>query len=278
MLAGCAASRPRPIAAAGHAQSAAMQVGDSGPTIQLRGPVGEAPTNSISALMYFVKLISPEPVVLSVNEGNSQLCRILAIDRQMTSSTFTARCPFEITGDGIQQSVFDQTPSIRRNQEALLRGDLVKRQLRFIKIKGSGQGEILVEGLMSGDQAIVHRISMHFGGRAGSRILVTIGINDICHRDGKPFAVNDQVIKVDSLDFRRQGSDPKMYVTLNSIKSAAAGDGLMSNLIGRVKGAVANIIIPPVPIRMDGNEAMLGFAQAIVDGKRSFTFPLAQGT
>ena len=86
------------------------------------------------------------------------------------------------------------------------------------------------------------------------------------------------MIKVDSLDFRRQGSDPKMYVTLNSIKSAAAGDGLMSNLIGRVKGAVANIIIPPVPIRMDGNEAMLGFAQAIVDGKRSFTFPLAQGT
>ena len=42
---------------------------------------------------------------------------------------------------------------------------------------------------------------------------------------------------------------------------------MLSNLMGKVKGAVANMLVPPVPIRELGNEAMLDFAQAIVDGQ-----------
>ena len=285
LLAGCATTQPRPIAAPDIAapdiaarddvQLAESAASSHGPTIKLQEAPGTVPTTSISALMYFVKLISPEPAQLSVNDGNTQKCRMLAIDRQLNPQTFTARCQFEITGAGTQQSIIDQSPTIERHQERLSNGGTIKRQLGSIKVTGSGQGEIIAEGSVSGDQAIVNRIRMNFVAR-GQRIPVTIGINDICHIDGVPHAVNDQLIEVDALEFRRQEAEPTMYVTLNSVKSAAAGDGFMSDLIGKVKGMVVNMIIPPVPIRVAGNEAMLEFAQAIVDGKASFTFPLAK--
>ena len=67
-----------------------------------------------------------------------------------------------------------------------------------------------------------------------------------------------------------------MGVSVASIKSGNAGNGLLSNLAGRVKGTVANMFIPPISIKPEGNQAMLDFAQAIVDGKKEFTFPVAE--
>jgi len=274
LLSGCATSLPRPIPTDQKPRPIDQQTSTatSGPTLNLQAG-GSA--NSINELMYFVKLISPEPVQLSVDRQNTQRCRMLAIDRRRTSDAFHARCQFEILGTGTQQSLFDQGPAIRRNHERLQRGEQISLQLGFIKISGAGQGDILVEGEVSEGQQIVNRISLNFSAR-GAGIPVTIGINDISYIDGKPHAVNEQVIAVDSLDFHRQGEQPKMHVTLNSMKSAAAGDGLLSNLMGKVKGAVVNMLIPPVPILRQGNDAMLDFAQAIVDGKSSFTFPLAK--
>jgi hypothetical protein len=105
---------------------------------------------------------------------------------------------------------------------------------------------------------------------------VIIGINNIRRIDGEPHAVDETVIEVNSLVFQRQKGQPKMGVSVASIKSGNAGSGLLSNLAGRVKGALANAFIPPVPIKSEGNQAMLDFAQAIVDGKNEFTFPVAK--
>ena len=154
-------------------------------------------------------------------------------------------------------------------------GGTRKRRLVFINIKGAGQGDILVEGIMSGDRAIADKITMRFNVR-GHGTPVTIGINGIRMINGKPHAINDTVIEVNSLVFQRQEGQPKMGVSVASIKSGNAGIGLLSNLAGRVKGAVVNMFIPPVPIRAGGNNAMLDFAQAIIDGKKEFTFPMAK--
>ena len=67
-----------------------------------------------------------------------------------------------------------------------------------------------------------------------------------------------------------------MEITVASISSKNAGNGLISNFVGKVTGAVANLFIPPVTIRDEGNNALLDFAQAIVEGRQQFTFPAAR--
>jgi len=275
LLVGCATATPRPISPTEVSPSVRPEGRSSGPTIHFKDDSGEVPVNPISSLMYFVKLISPEPVSMSESVGNTQQCRILAVDRRVESGKFTTRCQFEIIGEGTQQNLFDQTVAIRRNQDRLAEGGTLDLQLGFIKIKGAGQGDILVEGVMSDGRPIADRLSMLFNAR-GRRIPVTIGINDIRDIEGKPHAVNEVVIQVNSLDFRRQEGRPDMHVILASIKSSEADNGLLSNLMGKVRGAVANMFIPPVPIRAVGNDAMLDFAQAIVDGHSHFTFPTAE--
>jgi hypothetical protein len=275
LLAGCQSTPPRPISLEGNAPNIQPKAASTGPTIYFARESGESPINSISALMYFVKLISPEPVTMSVNTGNTQQCRVIAIHRDVKSDTFKARCQFEITGEGTQQNLFDQRGTIQRNHQRLSDGGSLMRQLGFIKVRGAGQGDIRVAGRISEGEPIVDQISLHFADR-GDRLQVTIGINDIRYINGNPHAVNDQVIQVNSLEFRRQDAPPKMNVSVDSIKSAVAGNGLLSNLMGKVKGVVVNLLIPPVPIREVGNDAMLNFAQAIVDGRLQFAFPLAE--
>ena len=67
-----------------------------------------------------------------------------------------------------------------------------------------------------------------------------------------------------------------MEITVASISSKNAGNGLISNFVGKVIGAVANLFIPPVSIKTEGNDALLDFAQAIVEGRQQFTFPAAR--
>lgn len=275
VLMGCATSTSRLIYQP-KTQSAVMSKAvPVGPTVYLKGDSGELPVNPISSLMYFVQLISPEPVKMSESLGNTQQSRILSVKQVEESGKFKATCQFEIIGKGTQNNIFDQTVAIRANEELLTKGGTLKRRLSFINIHGSGQGDILVEGVMSGDLAIADKITMRFNVR-GHSTPVTIGINGIRMIKGKPHAINDTVIQVNSLVFRRQEGRPKMNVSVDSIKSGDAGSGLLSNLVGKVKGSVANMFIPPVPIRAKGNNAMLDFAQAIVDGKKQFTFPAAK--
>ena len=275
LLAGCATTTPRLISSPETSPPVTPKAESSGPTVYLKDDSGEPPVNPISSLMYFVQLISPEPVNMSESVGNTQQSRILSVKHFVELGRFKATCQFEIIGKGTQQNIFDQKVAIRKNREFLEKGGTLKRRLGFINIKGAGQGDILVKGIMSGDQAIADKITMSFNVR-GHNTPVTIGINGVRMVDGEPHAINDTVIKVNSLVFQRQEGRPEMGVSVASIKSGNAGSGLLSNLAGRVKGVVANMFIPPVPIRATGNNAMLDFAQAIVDGGKEFTFPAAE--
>ena len=128
---------------------------------------------------------------------------------------------------------------------------------------------------MSGDLPLATQFSFRFDGQ-GQRSPVTIGLIDIRWIDGAPHAVNEQVIRVNSLTFRRQKAPPKMEFSVASINPKNAGNGLLINLVGKVKGTVANMFIPPVPIRVKGNDALMDFAQAIAEGRHQFTFPAAR--
>ena len=52
----------------------------TGPTLQFGYAPGTAPTNLISRFMYFVPLISPEPVTMLISPGNSQGARLLTFN------------------------------------------------------------------------------------------------------------------------------------------------------------------------------------------------------
>ena len=132
-----------------------------------------------------------------------------------------------------------------------------------------------MEGLLKDGKPRVEKFVLNFTGQ-GHVSPVTIGLHDIARKDGKYFAVNGQTARVKSLVFRRPEDRPKMEATVDSVKPEGTGNNLFRNFVGRVKGTVANWFIPPIPIKAHGNQAMLDFAQAIVVGHSSFTFPPAR--
>src|SRR5215469_11921209 len=82
----------------------------TGPTIRLDYGRDQSPGNSITSFMYFVPLISPEPVSSSTSPGNTQAARVLSARRKSTLHSFVVTCEFEFTGNGSQQSILDLTP------------------------------------------------------------------------------------------------------------------------------------------------------------------------
>ena len=275
LLIGCATPTQHRIILSESSPPATPQADSAGPTVYLIDDSGEPPVNPISSLMYFVQLISPEPVEMSKSDGNTQMSRILSIKRHENSGKFSVICQFEIFGAGTQQNIFDQTVTIRANEDFLVKGGTLKHRLGYINIEGTGRGSLRVEGTLTGGRPLATQFSFRFNGQ-GQRSPVTIGLNDIRWIDGSPHAVNEQVIRVNSLSFRRPEGPPKMEITVASIKSRNAGNGLLINLVGKFKGTVANLFIPPVSIKADGNDALMDFAQAIVEGQPQFTFPTAR--
>src|ERR1017187_8916147 len=79
----------------------------TGPTLQFDYGNGQPLDNPLSKFMYFVPLISPEPVSVFTNAGNTQCARVLSLDCRTNGQTFSATCEFEFTGAGSQQNVFD---------------------------------------------------------------------------------------------------------------------------------------------------------------------------
>jgi len=113
LMIGCATSTQHRIILTDRPPAPTPQVNSIGPTIYLKDDSGEPPVNPISSLMYFVQLISPEPVEISENVGNTQQSRILSVKRSEGRKKFTVNCQFEITGKGTQQNIFNQTVVIR---------------------------------------------------------------------------------------------------------------------------------------------------------------------
>ncbi|HWI58956.1 MAG TPA: hypothetical protein VNZ22_17145, partial [Bacillota bacterium] len=132
-----------------------------------------------------------------------------------------------------------------------------------------------VEGTLTDQVPTVNEVRLRFGGH-GQPSPVTISLADIHYREGAFQAHNEMVARVSTLTFRRKAGPTKMDVTVASVKRKDAGNGFFANLIGDVKGAAANMLIPPVAVEPIGHAAMLDFGRALAGETPEFTFPRAK--
>ena len=225
--------------------------------------------------MYFVPLISPDPVATSENPGNTQQARLLTTARHVALEKFSATCEFEIIGAGSQRNVFDPTNQLHRNEQRLRDGGVLERQLDTIVVSGAGRGRIEVEGVMSNAAPVVTEVRLRFND-AGKSSPVTIGLHDFRWVDGAVRTENAVVARVNMLTFRRAPGRPKMEVSVASVKRADAGNGLWQQFVGGMTGLAANLFLKPITVDKTGHEAMLAFGRAVAMGETKFTFPRAK--
>jgi hypothetical protein len=247
---------------------------NTGPTIGLDYGRDKSPGNPVASFMYFVPLISPEPVSSSTSPGSTQAARVLSARRKGTAHSFVVTCEFEFTGEGSQQSILDLTPTIRRHERELRAGGSTGRQLSSITVNGAGSGTVEVEGSVSNNVETVREVRLRFNAHHKTSP-VSIGLCEIRYHDGEFRRLNEIVARVNTLTFRRRPGPPKMEVTVASVKNKAAGDGLWQNLRGSIKGLTVNLLIDPLTVEAIGHRAMLDFGGALISGATTFTFPRA---
>jgi hypothetical protein len=199
---------------------------------------------------------------------------VLSFDCRTNGGSFSATCGFDFTGTGAQQNVFDHRHIIQKHRQELQSGGWLQHQLGAINVSGAGSGSVEIEGTFTNGQRIVNLVRMRFN-RHGHASPVTINLADITYRDGAVQLQNEMVARVNSLTFRRATGTPKMEVSLASLKRKNAGNGLWSNLVGNLKGATANLFLPPLTVEPEGQQAMLDFGLALATEKPAFTFPHA---
>ncbi len=246
----------------------------TGPTLQFGYAPGTAPTNLISRFMYFVPLISPEPVTMLISPGNTQGARLLTFHCRTNKTTFVTQGDFEFVGSGYLQNIFDHTEVIQRHMKELQAGETLTRQLSGISVTGTGRCIVEISGNWTNGAPHVNKVQLQFDAH-GKTSPVTICLQDLIYRDGKVQIENELIARINTLTFQRGTGIPKMEVALDSIKRSDAGDSLWQNFVGGLKGSVANLFIPPLKIQAEGQQAMLDFGQAIATQKLDFTFPLA---
>jgi hypothetical protein len=248
---------------------------NKGPTIHLRYGSEKAAGNPVADFMYFVPLISPEPVFSLLSPGSTQSVRMISTKRRVSGHSFTANCELELKGDGRQQTVFDLARTIQRRDRELQKGDTLPRQLKSIDVQGAGAITVEVKGIVSNEVATVSEVRLHFNAH-GHVSPVWIDMCDIHRIKGDLRRDNEIVARVNTLTFRRQPGPPKMEVSVASIKDKDSGDGFWQNFKGRVVGAAADLFMPPLTVEAAGHQAMLDFGQALISGAPTFTFPLAR--
>lgn len=245
----------------------------NGPTLHLDYGQGLL-ANPIGQFMYFVPLVSPEPVFAFTSTNNRQCARVISSTCRISGGTFTAICEFEIAGKGYQRNVLDHTDLIRQHEKDLKAGGSLTRQLGSINVTGEGDGRVEIEGTVTNGVRSVNKFCIWFKGQ-GKPSPVTITLQDIAYHDGAVQIKDTLVARVNSLTFQRGPGTPKMEVVLASLKAAGARDNVWQNAWGDFRGMVANEFIPPLAIAGLGNEAMLNFGMALADKEPTFTFPHA---
>ena len=254
---------------------AATQVSAAtGPTLQLDYGRGPTASNSISEFMYFVPLIAPESVSVITNAGNTQSARVQSFSCTTNGSTFLATCEFQFTGQGFQQNIFDLSAKIKKRDAELRAGHPLTRQLDSINVEGAGSGTVEITGALTNGQHHVTEVRLRFNSH-GHPSPVSVCLVDICWRNDRVERINALTARVNSLVFRQKPDAPKMEVSLASVKRKEAGDSLWQNFVGELKGAAANLFLPPMSIEAGGQQAMLDFGLALATEKPSFTFPNA---
>lgn len=246
----------------------------TGPTIRLDYGRDQSRGNPVASFMYFVPLISPEPVSSSTSPGSTQAARVLSASRKSTVHSFVVTCEFEFTGNGSQQSILDLAPTIRRHERELRAGGSTGRQLSSITVNGSGRGTVEVTGTISNSVETVSQVRLRFNAH-GKTSPVSIALCEIGYREDEFRRLNEIIARVNTLTFRRKPGPPKMEVTVASVKNKGAGNGLWQNLTGSIKGLAVNLLIDPLTVEAIGHRAMLDFGGALTSGATTFTFPRA---
>jgi hypothetical protein len=246
----------------------------TGPTLHLADGRGGSSGNTVAEFMYFVPLISLEPVSVVKSPGNTQRARMLSTTRSFTATSFLVTCEFEFNGEGNQQYVFDHSEKIRRHEQELKEGAVLDHQLGSISVEGVGRARIEVEGTMTGHVATVTEVRLRFnvGGRPS---LVTIGLHDVAYSNREIRVRNETVARVNTLIFRRKPGAPRVDITVAAVKRKNAGNNIWQNVMGALKTTTANLLLKPIAVEPDGHEAMLNFGFALVSKAPSFTFPNA---
>jgi hypothetical protein len=246
----------------------------TGPTLQFDYDAVKPHDNPLSHFMYFVPLVSPEQVSLSTNAGNTQCAQVVSCRCRTNGLAFHAVCEFNFVGDGLERNVFGHEVILQRRQKDLKSGKPLAHQLAAISVQGAGCGSIEIEGTLTNGQAAVTEMQIRFNSR-GHASPVNIDLQDIVLRNGILCYENETVARVNTLTFRQKSDPPKMEVALASVKRKDAGDGAWANFVGGIKGAAANLLLPPLTVTTNGNQAMLDFGLALAQQKRTFTFPFA---
>lgn len=246
----------------------------TGPTLQFDYGEGKPVSNALSHFMYFVPLVSPEKISLSTNAGNTQCAQVVSFHCRTNGAIFHAACEFNFVGDGLERNIFDHTVMISRRQKELKSGKPLAHQLTSINVEGSGSGTVEIDGTVTNGQPLVTEMRIRFNSH-GHTSPVSIDLQDIVMRNGALGYENETVARVNTLTFRQKSDPARMEVTLASVKRKDAGDGAWANFVGGLKGAAANLLLPPLTVTTDGNQAMLNFGLALAMQKPAFTFPFA---
>ena len=246
----------------------------TGPTLHFDYGIGKPIDNPLYKFMYFVPLISPDPISVSTNVGNTQCARVLASHCQTNGAIFQASCDFELIGEGFQRNVFDHTDSIRQHEEELKAGKPLARQLDAISVQGSGSGSVEIEGIQTNGLLAITEVRLRFNSHDRASP-VSISLHDIVYRNGAIHLENEMVARVNMLVFCQKSGIPKMEISLASIKPESAGDGFWQKYIGKLRGVVANCLIQPLTVPLDGHQAMMNFGLALALKQATFTFPFA---
>jgi len=247
----------------------------TGPIIRLDYKPGKSAGNPVASFMYFIPLISPELVSFLTSPGSTQSVQVTCAKRRFTAHSFLTTCELEFTGRGSQQSFFDLTDQIRRQERKLKEGGSLRRQLSCITVEGTGSGTVEVEGTVSNGVQTVTEVRLRFNAR-GTTSPVSIDLCDIRYLDGEFKHLKETVVQVNTLTFRRKPGPPQMEVTVASVKKKGAGQNLWQSIKGSLTGAAVNLFIDPLTVETTGHQAMLDFGQALVSGAPTFTFPHAK--
>ena len=245
-----------------------------GPTMFMSYRKEEFVKNPINSFMYFVPLIAPTRVDNISSVNNDQQVGVISREVQEDSKSFQVICEFEILGSGFHMNTFDPAGMIAAHTEELKKGETLTNMLDYIKIEGDGYGTIEAKGRITGSVRIVTEVDLIFNAR-GHTSPVTIGLYDIKPKDGKYQYENrakEIVARVNTLVFRKTEGTPRMEIKIASIakKNESAG------FFGRIKGAIANMLIKPMKVNPLGNSTMLEFGEALLQKKPAFTFPKAK--
>jgi hypothetical protein len=251
-----------------------LMAAPTGPTLQFDYGNGKPIENPLNKFMYFVPLIFPVPISVSNNVGNNQSARLISSSCETNGTSIHAFCEFEFIGDGFLRHVFNHDDLIRQHEVEFKAGKPLPTQLDYISVQGSGKGSVEIKGTLTRGVPNVTEVRLRFNCH-GHTSPVSIILDNLVYRNGGIQHENEFVARVNQLAFYRKSGLPKMEASLSTIKLADASDSLWQDFIGRIKGMVANMLIPALPVPNGGYQAIMDFGFALATEKTTFTFPFA---